>query len=54
MSAWCAGIPEMLLARLAVAEIPDHPELSDEIDRILRHFPAHGHGLLVLRRSGLG
>jgi lantibiotic modifying enzyme len=39
MSAWCAGLPGMLLARFAVAEIPDHPELSDEIDRILHHFP---------------
>ena len=39
MSAWCAGLPGMLLARLAVAEISGHLELSDEIDRILRHFP---------------
>jgi len=39
MPAWCAGLPGMLLARLAVAEISDHPQLLEEIDRILRHFP---------------
>jgi lantibiotic modifying enzyme len=39
MSAWCAGLPGMLLARLAVAEISDHPRLLDEIHRILRNFP---------------
>ena len=39
MSAWCAGLPGMLLARLAVAEICDRPQLLDETDRILRHFP---------------
>lgn len=40
LSAWCSGLPGMLISRIRVAEVSGDPLLREEIERSLADFPS--------------